>query len=100
MKWKTIEIKHKDGAVIYHGPMNELPIREEYMLEKSMELYQEPEPCVIYRTHIAKKLYLAMYEKLEETLKKEEYASCDELEDYFSHIMLDTKNAVIQFQKK
>lgn len=100
MKWKNIEIKNKDGAVVYHGPMNELPIKEEYMIAKSMELYQEPEPCVIYRTHIAKKLYLNIYENLEKRLKKEEYALCDDLWEYFSHIELDTKYAVVHFQKK
>ena len=100
MKWKSIEIKSRDGAVVYHGPMNELPIKEEYMLEKSMELYQEPEPCVIYRTHIAKKLYLDIYESLAKRLQKGEYACCDDLCEYFSHIELDTKNAVVHFKKK
>ena len=64
MKWKNITVTARNGAIIYEGPLNELPVKEEYIIEKSRELYNEEEPCIIYRTHITKKLYLDIWDQL------------------------------------
>lgn len=59
-----IEILDERGGTIYQGAITELPLRESYILEKSMELFHEPEPCIIYRTHIAKGFHLELYDML------------------------------------
>ena len=43
-----------------------LPIKESVIVKKSIELYKEPEPCVIYRTIIVNKMGLETLPKLEE----------------------------------
>lgn len=78
MKWKNIRISDASGETIYDGPFNELPVKEEYIIKKSVELYQEPEPCIIYRTHILKKLYLEMLDAVGEKPKKGLTFSCNQ----------------------
>ena len=63
MKWKTISLTDKEGLELFCGPFNELPIQEDFILKKSMELFHEPEPCIIYRTQITRKFYLELLEK-------------------------------------
>ena len=38
-----------EGVRIYAGHFEEIPIGEEFMLSKSMELFGDPEPCSIHR---------------------------------------------------
>ena len=64
MKWKTISLTDKEGLELFCGPFNELPIQEDFILKKSMELFHEPEPCIIYRTQITRKFYLELLEIL------------------------------------
>ncbi|MCR5690990.1 MAG: hypothetical protein K6G62_02115 [Eubacterium sp.] len=70
MKWKNISVTDSAGQVLFEGPFNELPVKEDYIIEKSTELYSEPEPCIIYRTHILKKLYLDLMDQFEGKPKK------------------------------
>ena len=58
MKWKTISLTDKEGLELFCGSFNELPIQEDFILKKSMELFPEPEPCSSYRTLITRKCYL------------------------------------------
>lgn len=37
------------GQQIYNGYLKDIPIREAVILEKSMEFFDDPEPCHIHR---------------------------------------------------
>ena len=95
-KSNIIEIIQNDGSILYKGVLSELPLREEYIIAKSIELFSEKEPCIIYRTHIMKKFFLNFYETLS-TLKNSDIP-CVQLENYFNNIDLDLHNARIHLQ--
>ena len=38
-----------DKAVLYDGLWDNLPITEEVIIEKSIEFFNDPEPCAIHR---------------------------------------------------
>lgn len=59
-----LKIIDSDGKIIFHGMITDLPLKETYIYSKSLELFNEKEPCIIYRTHIMKKFYLELYDFL------------------------------------
>lgn len=59
-----------------------LPLKEDYIINKSKELYSEEEPCIIYRTAIINKTGLEILKIVEEknmVNKKIEYREFKEL---------------------
>ena len=67
---------------------------KEYIVEKSVELYKEPEPCIIYRTHIMKKFYIEVMDYLQEkNIKKGASLDCDDCQELLAPLMLDTTNS-------
>lgn len=41
-----------DGSRLYSGPLCELPIREDVLLQKSEYFFNDPEPCHIHRNAV------------------------------------------------
>ncbi|MCI5937975.1 MAG: hypothetical protein MRZ36_08275 [Eubacterium sp.] len=97
MKWKNIRIMGEDGGSLYEGPFNEIPVKEQYIIDKSIELYKEPEPCIIYRTHILKKLYLDMLESIGQKPKKGLVVSCEVWNEQKNTLELSLDRARVEF---
>ena len=53
----------QNGAVLYEGLWSELPMAEDVILEKSIEFFNDREPCAIHRGAVQVRL-LAELEKL------------------------------------
>lgn len=53
----------QDETLLYEGLWNELPLTEEIILEKSIEFFNDREPCVIHRGAVHMRL-LAELEQL------------------------------------
>lgn len=98
MKWKSVTVTAKNGDTIYEGSLNELPVKEEYIIEKSKELYNEAEPCIIYRTHIMKSLYLAIWEQMKEYQKKKIAVDCNSYQELLAPLAVNTVDATLKFQ--
>jgi len=79
------------GFIVLYGENDEkvlernllkLPLKEDYIINKSKELYSEEEPCIIYRTAIINKTGLEILKIVEEknmVNKKIEYREFKEL---------------------
>ncbi len=98
MKWKSVLVTAKNGDIIYEGSLNELPVREDYIIEKSKELYNEEDPCIIYRTHIMKSLYLAIWEQMKESRKKKLAVDCNFYQELLAPLAVDTVDATLEFR--
>lgn len=48
----------------------QLPIKENVIIEKSIELFDDDEPCIIHRTYVMKKLMLEIDSIVENILDK------------------------------
>ncbi len=44
------------GKEVFRGPLIEIPIREEVVIEKSIEFFDDPEPCYIHRGAVVTRL--------------------------------------------
>jgi hypothetical protein len=99
MKAGAIKITAADGSVIFCGLITELPLREDYIITKSIERFNESEPCIIYRTSIAKRFYLQLFEKLK-YFKENNITSilCSDVYEFFNSIDFDTSGAMVQIE--
>ena len=93
MKWKSVLVTAKNGDIIYEGS-----VREDYIIEKSKELYNEEDPCIIYRTHIMKSLYLAIWEQMKESRKKKLAVDCNFYQELLAPLAVDTVDATLEFR--
>lgn len=91
---KLVQIIHENGTILYSGNLNELPLREDYIIAKSIELFHEKDPCIIYRTHVAKKFYLNLYE----LLNQQSYSlSCYTISELQQAVDLDLADSSITY---
>jgi hypothetical protein len=67
MDLHRIEISLKDDSdrIIMKKKLTGLPLREEVVLKWSMEWFNDPEPCMIHRTAVMKRLFMEWAEYLE-----------------------------------
>ena len=61
----------KDGTIIYDGLLKDVPLKEEIILKKSVEFFDDPEPCHIHRSAVRVRL---ISELLEEVTDREDGA--------------------------
>ncbi|RCX14843.1 hypothetical protein DFR58_11477 [Anaerobacterium chartisolvens] len=66
MQPKKIIFIGKDGTTRLECRLSSLPLNEEKVIEKSIELFNDCEPCIIHRSFAVKKLLL----KIEEYFNK------------------------------
>jgi hypothetical protein len=64
----------ENGCVLFENKITALPLKEEIIIKKSIEYYNDPEPCMIHRSAIMKYLYIQvddfLHQKLSEDKKK------------------------------
>lgn len=72
MAFKTITLTGKDGKVIFQGKLASLPLKEEKIIDKSIELFNDGDPCIIHKTYAMKKVMLDIDDYLNTLLLHEE----------------------------
>jgi hypothetical protein len=70
MGLKVITFIDSSGNVILKGKLTSLPLKEEFVINKSIELFNDCEPCIIHRTFVMKKMFLEIDEYLDKILKE------------------------------
>ena len=70
-----LTVKQND-QILYDGSWNELPLSEKIILEKSVEFFDDPEPCFIHRDAVRFRLL----SELEDLLPDPDTPSPDFLE--------------------
>lgn len=57
---KIISFFGSDSKTLNEYKLTSLPLREEYIIEKSIEFFGDPEPCFIHKSAVMKKIYIEM----------------------------------------
>ena len=52
---RDIEVR-LDGKVLFSGSLADLPLKEEWIIKKSVEFFNDPEPCFLHRSAVAIRL--------------------------------------------
>ncbi len=77
-------IKHKKkryltvtcgGSVLYDGPWNDLPFAEEVIINKSIEFFDDKEPCEIHRGAVQLRLIAELEQVFSDSSFKERFLS-------------------------
>ena len=58
---------YQQNVCIYDGFLKDLPIREDVLLSKSVEFFDDPEPCEIHRSAVASRLFYELENTLSQT---------------------------------
>lgn len=58
MAVKTIYLTGSNGEEIFRGGITSLPLKEEKIIKKSMEMFYDSDPCIIHKTYVMKKIIL------------------------------------------
>lgn len=58
------------GNVILKEKITLLPLKEECIIDKSIELFNDCEPCIIHRTFVMKKIFFEIDEYFDKVLKE------------------------------
>ncbi len=45
---------HEDGDVLFKGRPLEMPFKKEAVVQKSVELFDDDDPCIIHKSHVAR----------------------------------------------
>lgn len=57
MRLKGILITNENGETIFQGVLTSLPLKEDTIIKKSIELFNDSEPCIIHKSYTMKKLF-------------------------------------------
>jgi len=70
MKNKIISFMDSKGNVVLEKKLTSLPLKEEVVINKSVEFFDDPEPCMIHRSAVMKRLYMEIDDFLNDALRK------------------------------
>ena len=70
MSIKTVFITGYSGKVIFQGRITSLPLKEEKVIKKSMEMFNDSDPCIIHKTYVMKKIILDIDDYLNSELEQ------------------------------
>ncbi|MCI8624318.1 MAG: hypothetical protein HFG26_11765 [Provencibacterium sp.] len=52
------------GVLLFEGELQDIPLREEMILQKSIEFFDDPSPCYIHRGAVMNRLYMELEDAL------------------------------------
>lgn len=64
--FRNIKIIGKDNCILYEGNLYKLPIAESIVVQKSIEYFNDPEPCFLHKSAVIKRLYYEIQDFFEE----------------------------------
>jgi len=81
-------LEGRGGEKLFSGEVNSLSIDEELLIRKSIEFYDDPEPCFIHRTAVMKRLFAEVDDYFGNLgISTEEERSWAELPEYIREIL-------------
>ena len=54
---RNIKIIDNDNCILYEGNLYRLPVAESIIIEKSIEYFNDSEPCFLHKSAVTKKIY-------------------------------------------
>ena len=69
---KELEVR-LDGKVLFSGSLIELPLKDEWIVKKCVEFFNDPEPCFIHRGAVSVRLLNEIWDAAENGGVESEY---------------------------
>lgn len=101
MDIKSLRICFKDelDRIILEGKLTSLPLKEEFIISKSIEFFNDPEPCMIHRSAVMKRIFMEIGEYIIQNVKQGKHEVLwEEVTDLFRKaVNLEEKVKYISF---
>ena len=69
-----VTIFDSDDNVILESKVNSLPLKEDVIIAQSIQSFNDPEPCMIHRSAVMKKIYVEFLDCFENAFSESEAA--------------------------
>ena len=69
---RNIEVR-LDESVLFSGELMDLPLKDEWIIKKSIEFFNDPEPCFIHRSAVTIRLLDEIWESSADCGTESEY---------------------------
>ena len=76
MQKKELSLISGKKEVLFKGRIIELTLKEELIINKSIEFFNDPAPCFIHRSAVMKRLFMELENYFEKT-EREKLCACD-----------------------
>ena len=60
----------EEGKVFFERKLTAMPLREEAIIQRSIEYFNDPEPCMIHRSAVMKRIFMELSEFFNQSIKK------------------------------
>ena len=70
----------KNEKILYEGRISDIPIKEKFIISKSVELFDDDDPCIIHQSYVIKE-YVDQLLSVFKCMKKSEIAVKNHLEE-------------------
>lgn len=96
---KYIIVIKKNQEILYEGHPLDLPIKQDKLVEKSVEMFDDQNPCIIHQTYVIESFVDALISRFKKDLNRDIQLSKDIKEIEFIDIEnIDT--CMIQVRRK
>jgi len=51
-----VRIVNPEGIVVFSGNILDLPIQNKYVVKKSIEMFDDADPCIIHKSYVIRKV--------------------------------------------
>lgn len=87
----NIKLEDSIGNEIANSNVTEIKLKEKAIRDKSIELFDDEEPCIIHKTYVMKKIYIEIVSYFENIIKdentKEVSVLWDSIPEYYRNVM-------------
>ncbi len=97
MKYK-IMIK-KDNDILFDGHPLDLPIKQEMLIKKSVEMFDDQTPCIIHQTYVIESFIDAFISKFKKQLNQDIQLT-EEVEEIQFIDIKNIESCIIQIRRK
>lgn len=96
---KYIIVIKKNQEILYEGHPLDLPIKQDKVVEKSVEMFDDKNPCIIHQTYVIESFVDALISKFKKDLNRDIQLSKDIKEIEFIDIE-NIDSCMIQVRRK
>lgn len=61
---------NKEGEVLFERKLTAIPLKEEAIIRRSIEYFSDPEPCMIHRSAVMRRIFMEFGEFLNQNIEK------------------------------
>ncbi|MBM7582732.1 hypothetical protein JOD02_001589 [Caldicoprobacter guelmensis] len=61
---------NKQGKMLFERKLTAIPLKEEVIILRSIEYFNDPEPCMIHRSAVMKRIFMEFGEFLNQNIEK------------------------------